>query len=54
MRKALSIFGVIGSGAIGSAIGGSCWRRCGWCYWKPVVFGDWFRTRIEKVVEDDD
>jgi hypothetical protein len=70
-RKALSIFGVIGSGAagsligtamagpIGAAIGGAAGSATGYladivskigANWRPVIFGNWFRTRIEKFI----
>jgi len=45
-------------GAIGSAVGGSLGyladvsSKVG-SEWKPVVFGDWMRERIEKVVKED-
>lgn len=72
-RKALSIFGVIGGGAIGSLIGttvsgpvgatlgGATGSAVGYLAdlvskiradWKPVVFGNWFRQRIEKFVKE--
>ena len=72
-RKALSIFGVIGGGAVGSflgtafagpvgaAVGGAAGGGLGYLAdvvskigadWKPVVFGNWFRHRIEKLVNE--
>ncbi len=73
-RKALGIFGVIVSGAIGSlvgttvagplgaAIGGAAGSATGYLVdlvsklgadWKPVVFGNWFRDRIQKLVSEE-
>jgi hypothetical protein len=71
VRKALSIFGVIGGSFVGVAVSTQAGDAIGavagsaTAYladvsskigkdWKPVVFGNWLRTRIEKVVADDE
>lgn len=70
-RKILSLFGVIGGGALGGvtgtaiggplegAVGGMTGATTGYvcelaarlgANWKPVVFGDWMKRRIQKIV----
>lgn len=70
-RKILSLFGVIGGGALGGvagtaidghlggAVGGMMGAATGYvcelaaklgANWKPVVFGDWVKSRIQKIV----
>ena len=73
-RKTLTIFGVIGGGAVGgaigsvakdpvagAAIGGAIGSALTYVTdlaskmgadWKPVVFGNWFKDRIIKLLED--
>lgn len=74
-RKALSLFGVIGNGAVGTLIGaaiggpsgGAAGAVAGSAFgyladiaskigkdWKPVVFGNWLKERIEKNISEDD
>lgn len=69
-RKAISLFGFIGGGAIGGAIGAAAAGPAGAAAggaiggvvsylaeigskagseWKPIVFGNWLRDRIEKL-----
>ena len=71
-RSALSIFGVLGGGAlgavVGNAVGGAVGGALGGAVgagaqylsdvasafgggWKPIVFGDWLRNRIEQIVD---
>jgi hypothetical protein len=75
VRKAFSIFGPIGGGALGALIGGAFDGTAGGVIggaagggigylsdvcskissgWKPVIFGDWLRDRIERVIRDTD
>lgn len=72
-RKVLSMFGVMGGGALGSvvgaavagpagaALGGAVGTASGYAVdvaakigadWKPVVFGEWLRHRIQKLVQE--
>ena len=63
-RKALNLFGVLGGAAIGASVGGPVGAVVGsgagyvldiasklGADWKPVVFGNWYRDRIEKVLK---
>jgi hypothetical protein len=73
-RKALSLFGVLGSGAVGSLIGSAIAGPVGGALgsvagsgvgyladltakigadWKPVVFGNWFRERIARLIDEE-
>lgn len=73
-RKMLNLFGVLGGGAVGGAIGamtkdpitgatigGAAGSALTYVFdlgskigtdWKPVVFGNWFKDRIAKLLED--
>jgi hypothetical protein len=72
-RKMLSLFGVLGGGAVGGAIGGAVAGPVGGAVgsaagsgitflvdlgskiggeWKPVIFGNWMRERVEKQVRE--
>lgn len=74
-RKILSLFGVIGGGAlggltggaiegaIGGAVGGVAGAASGYLFdlasniganWRPVVFGQWLKDRIERIVDEKD
>ncbi|MEM7249308.1 MAG: hypothetical protein AAF533_28605 [Acidobacteriota bacterium] len=66
-RKALRLFGVLGGAAVGAATGGmpGAVAGAGVNYlaslaaglredWRPVVFGDWLRARIERVLASHD
>ncbi|HPA07229.1 MAG TPA: hypothetical protein PLW73_01920 [Methanoregulaceae archaeon] len=72
-RRALSIFGVVGGGALGGAIGNVFMGPIGGAIsgvagtalsylvdiaasygtkWKPVIFGEWLRERVEKNIRE--
>jgi hypothetical protein len=56
-----SVVGSVVSGHSGAALGGAAGSAIGYILnitsklradWKPVVFGNWFRERIERVLDD--
>jgi len=66
-RKSLNLFGVVGGAALGAAVGDVTGAVAGASTgylldiasrlgtdWRPVVFGNWYRDRIEKVLRDEE
>ncbi|MFQ5568291.1 MAG: hypothetical protein ACE5G0_01365 [Rhodothermales bacterium] len=65
-RKGLSIFGVLGGAAAGAVLSGPLGAVVGagggylldlaakiGSEWKPVVFGNWMKKRIEKILDSE-
>ncbi len=72
-RKAISLFGLLGGGAVGGVIGSTVAGPLGGALgglagsslsyltnigsklgenWKPIIFGNWLKERIEKIVKE--